>query len=226
MKNRIKQKLTSSDGISVLFGLLFFLVAAILSAVMLSASVTAIKSVTSDHKTEQNYQNCSSAAATIRDAITDTRVRETIKTKTGTTKETTTSWEVSAADETEANNFAQNYLKEWLKSLADSSTSSMQTTLTIAGIDDLDDVIANVTIRKDDENQETVDGNSYPSYDIDIVFTTGTGGDSCKLTLTLSGECKGDLTTSTYGKIKTTTIDYTWNDNDIMYGDETKEAGS
>ena len=111
MKKRIKQKLTSSDGVSVLFGLLFFLVAAILSAVMLSASVTAIKSVTSDHKTEQNYQTCASAAAMIRDAITDTKVIETIETKTGTTKETTTSWEVSAADETEANNFAQNYLK-------------------------------------------------------------------------------------------------------------------
>lgn len=258
MKNRIKRKLTSNDGISVLFGLLFFLVAAILSAVMISASVTAIKSVKSDYKTEQNYQTCAGAAAIIRDAITGTTVTETIvtETKVTTTKKsgsststtsdpsttTTTSWSVGS----DANNFAGSYLKGWMQSLIKSSTNSEEAThdISISGIEGLEDVTCKVIIKRDAENQQTVDGNKYSSYDIDVVFTTGTGVDECILTLTLSGQCKGTTTTSSKdettstgtGKNKTTitttttttntSIDYKWTSPVIEYGDKSEEAGS
>ena len=247
MKNRIKRKLTSTDGISVLFGLLFFLVAAILSAVMISASVTAIKSVTSDYKTEQNYQTCAGAAAIIRDAIMDTTVTETIETKTKNSGESTsaTSWSVTVRNDN-AKNFSEKYLKEWMQSLIKSSTNSEEAThdISISGIEGLEDVTCKVIIKRDAENQQTVDGNKYSSYDIDVVFTTGTGVDECILTLTLSGQCKGTTTTSSKdettstgtGKNKTTitttttttntSIDYTWTSPVIEYGDKSEEAGS
>lgn len=229
MKNRIKRKLTSNDGISVLFGLLFFLVAAILSAVMISASVTAIKSVKSDYKTEQNYQTCAGAAAIIRDAITGTTVTETIETKTKNSGESTsaTSWSVTVRNDN-AKNFSEKYLKEWMQSLIESSTNSEKAVhdISISGIEGLENVNCKVSIKRDDKNQQTLNGTTYSSYDINVVFTTGTGVDECILTLTLSGQCDARTSSSNNGKTTTTTIDYKWTSPVIEYGDKSEEAGS
>lgn len=73
--NAIKGKLNSRKGTSIFFGLLLFLAASILSAVMISAATTTIKRVESDRKGEQNYLTCSSAAAMLRDGITGTEIK-------------------------------------------------------------------------------------------------------------------------------------------------------
>jgi type II secretory pathway pseudopilin PulG len=231
MKNRIKRKLTSTDGISVLFGLLFFLVAAILSAVMISASVTAIKSVTSDYKTEQNYQTCAGAAAIIRDAITDTTVTETIETttKSGKTTSEDPSWSVTVKKNNNAKNFSEKYLKGWMQSLIESSTNSEEAVhdISISGIEGLENVNCKVSIKRDDKNQQTLNGTTYSSYDINVVFTTGTGVDECILTLTLSGQLNADNKySSTGGKTTITTVNYYWDSPVIVYGDKSEEAGS
>ena len=122
-------------------------------------------------------------------------------------------------------------------SLIGSETSSESDThnLTISGIEDIDNVTAQVMIKQDSEHHATIDGTEYPFYDIGIVFTSGTGVDACKLNLTLSGKCGGETKTSSsdswyYGykttTTTTTTINYTWDGATIMYGDETKEEGS
>ena len=232
MQSKIQQKLASSDGVSIVFGMLFFLIATILSAVMLSASLTAIKSVTSDRKTEQNCQTCTSAASTIRDAITDTTVTETIVTKTSRTSTTapTASWSVSVKNG-DVKDFAENYLGKWLQSLIENSVNSEDTThsIIISGIEGMEDVTAEIVIKKDDEHNKVIDGTTYSSYDINVVFTTGTGTDVCKLVLALSGECEGESKTSGQStKTTTTTIKYTWAEDGatIMYGDAVGEAGT
>ena len=77
---KINKKLRSRQGTSIFFGILFFLIASILSIVMLNGAVTAVKSVQSDRQAEQNFLTCSSAAKTLRDAITDIKVTRTQKT--------------------------------------------------------------------------------------------------------------------------------------------------
>ena len=55
LKKRIIQKLKSEKGTSIFFGLLLFLVASVVSVVILNGAVTTIKRVESDRKAEKNY---------------------------------------------------------------------------------------------------------------------------------------------------------------------------
>lgn len=233
MKNSIRKKLKSTDGISILFGILFFLIASILSVVILSASVAAIKSVTSDRKLEQNYLTCSSAAKTLRDAITGTTITE--KTEVIIKKQkptsTTCSW---YADTTSTNlqSFGENYLQSWIEDLATSSvnTGKATHTITIDGIDGMDSVEATVKIKIDETTPVTVGGSQYFPYDLTIVFSFGSGTDSCILTLSLEGQCTGSETTSTSKSgsstvtTTTTNLNYSWYGANIIYGDRSGEV--
>lgn len=233
MKNRIRKKLTSTDGISVLFGMLFFLVASILSAVILSASVTAIKSVTSDRKSEQNYLTCSSAAKTLRDAVTGVTITEektdkTTKKNNKTTTSTSYKWNLDTND-TNSQSFGESYLKSWMSDLIQSSinTNKATHTITIEGTDNMDTVEATVTIQKDENNTVTVGNNQYFPYDLTIVFVSGDGADSCRLTLSLEGQCSGTETSSGSNTITTTTdLSYSWYGANIIYGDASEEVQS
>ena len=230
MREKIRKKLNSSEGISVLMGLLLFLIASILSAVMLSAALTAVKSVTSDQKVEQNYLTCSSAATTLRDAISNTKV---IKTEKVTTKNKTSSSEItwsteSTGSETETTEegFGEKYLKDWIKDLVDSSIDNKKETHTISiqGTKDMDPVEATVTIQADKDDSTAIGNNAYQSYNIEIVFATGKGADSCQMTLTLQGGCKKDTTSST--NVETTTLTYSWYGANIINGANSGEDGS
>ena len=58
LREKIRKKLKSEQGTSIFFGLLLFLVASILSVVMLEGAVTTVKTVASDRESEQNQLSC------------------------------------------------------------------------------------------------------------------------------------------------------------------------
>ena len=68
-KDKIKKKIKSQQGTSIFFGLLLFLVASMLSIVIINGAVTTVKRVASDKKIEQNYLACSSAAKLLQKKI-------------------------------------------------------------------------------------------------------------------------------------------------------------
>lgn len=78
----LKTKLSSRSGASILIALLLFLVAAMVSAVIISAAITALKSVHSSIENEQDYLNVSSAARLVGQGLSDTQCNVEITTKT------------------------------------------------------------------------------------------------------------------------------------------------
>ena len=83
LREKIRKKLKSEQGTSIFFGLLLFLVASILSVVMLEGAVTTVKTVASDRESEQNQLSCTSAAQVLRDSITNKRVQIQRQSKNG-----------------------------------------------------------------------------------------------------------------------------------------------
>lgn len=236
IRNKIKKKLRSKQGTSIFFGLLLFLIASILSTVMLSASVTAVKSVESDRKTEQSYLTCSSAAKMLRDAIQNTCVvyKRTIVTQKigngGTqTIEDTSTWSSESKDETIAKSKFAEFLKDYVEAYEERNLAAgdeLERTYTISvpadDAADIDTVTAKCTIKKGN------DGN-----DIVIKLKTGDTVNDCQIVVKLVGKKKTEKTTtpgSWYNGGKTTTINqniYTWDVRDFIYGDQerTSEAG-
>lgn len=76
-----KRKLHSQSGASLLFALLFFLVAAMVSIVALDAAVTTVKRLTDDVHWEQDYLSLASAARLFRQALADSSCTLTIVTE-------------------------------------------------------------------------------------------------------------------------------------------------
>lgn len=74
-----KTKLKSTSGVSVLVAMVLFLVAAMVSAVVISAAYTAFKSVFHDIENEQDYLAVSSAARLIGESLADTECTITEK---------------------------------------------------------------------------------------------------------------------------------------------------
>lgn len=236
--NRIKKKMKSKKGTSIFFGLLLFLVASILSTVMLSASVTAVKRVASDKKSEQKYLTCSSAAKLLRDAIVSTSVNyhQVTVTKTqgngGTyTEAENKSWNVSGKTETSSISSFAEFLKKYVQDFANFSATDPDTlnrtyTISVPGTTDpeavFDQVTANCTIRK---------AKSGDGFDIVIKLTTGENADDCQIVVYLTGTVKETKKTTTTGtgtssSTTTTTIDrnYTWDATDFIYGDQERTS--
>lgn len=226
MKKQISKKLKSTQGTSIFFGLFFFMVASILSIVMLNGALTAVKSVASDRKAEQNFLTCSSAAKTLRDAITDTCVVQTRKVTyngTGTKKNETVTWNAAdIGDETAldtssdtANDFGKNYLKKWISSRAENMAAGNEYNLQIQGPDGIGDPV-NVKVTIDAE--ENASGNV--AYDLTAVFSTGENTDTCQMTLKVNGQVNTTTVNGSEGTnpTMTTTTKYTWDAPDIIYG--------
>lgn len=72
MKN-LTERLRSQRGATMLMALLLFLVAAMVSAVIISAALTGTKRVTDDYTYEQSYQTVSSAASFFSDTLVGSR---------------------------------------------------------------------------------------------------------------------------------------------------------
>lgn len=67
--NAAQKKLKSGAGATILMALLFFLVAVMVSTVIISAAITATQTLRARREAQQAYLTCSSAAQYIRDAL-------------------------------------------------------------------------------------------------------------------------------------------------------------
>lgn len=232
-KDKIKKKLKSQQGTSIFFGLLLFLVASMLSIVIINGAVTTVKRVASDKKIEQNYLACSSAAKLLQKKIENTTItKTTVITSKGTTSSTDITWTDGVESENSQEVLLEDVLKEYIKKLDGQSAVSTETSavidwtieveknltdLTEAIIPDVHAVCTISKIKKNDTSEEA-------AYDISIVLKREDGTNSCQMLLTLKGEhTKGG---TTYGKndknqdIATTVETYKWSNAKIISGNE------
>lgn len=223
----IKRKLNSTQGISIFFGLFLFLVASVLSAVMLEGALTAIKSVEAGREAEQSYLTSASAAKTIGKAIIETRIvreKREVYNENNQKIEENTQWMVkSSSDDAEASPFGE-YLKQWMEQVT--GTQMTQTKNLTVDIPDLDTVNVTVTICPDEQQMGEAESKSDIAYDITAVFTCGAGGDASHMTMTLKGQVQSsDKKTENNGNtVITTTTEYFWNAQSILHGSQ-KPAG-
>ena len=237
IRNKIKKKLRSKQGTSIFFGLLLFLIASILSTVMLSASVTAVKSVESDRKTEQSYLTCSSAAKMLRDAIENIKIeKKTTTTIVGTQTTEDVKWSKMVQNTAKATDqiadFLLDYVKNYNKNGALNPSAATQTcvisvpTNDAGGSDKVEDVTARCTLST---------GNDRKGYTIVIKLTTGEGINACQMVVKLSGsadevkdlireEWVGSGTDGHKETVTTTTLTYSWTATDTIYGDQERNS--
>ena len=241
LQGKIIKKLKSQQGTSIFFGLLLFLVASVLSAVILNAAVTTVKTVEADRKTEQNYLTCSSVAKMLQDEIVDTEIVKTVtEKKQGKENKIETSWTGKRKDSSsmsETNPEFAKFLKQYIKSFAESVDSaaiyqpsnfkiSIPSGLTDDQKKNMKEVNGTLSVSKastTDENLKTPN----TSYDIKVLLNIMDGSDSCQMVLSLNGKVKTSETETTEGNatsgsgkqtVKTTTIIYGWSPKDIFYG--------
>lgn len=231
--NAIKGKLNSRKGTSIFFGLLLFLAASILSAVMISAATTTIKRVESDRKGEQNYLTCSSAAAMLRDGITGTEIKNVQKeiveykkqgifgdyTQTSSRKDT--SWSNAAktdADHTKTVTAVAGMLQKYIEAFYNNSvvaTAPFTKTCTISVpyTDGEKKKMADVTAAFTFSNRADTGagaGVADNGCNIIIKLSAGEGTDICRMVVSLLGKASSpNIETSenysNYGLKKTTT---------------------
>ena len=247
LKEKIIKKLNSRRGTSIFFGLLLFLAASILSVVIINGAVTTVKRVTSDKKAEQNYLTCSSAARILQDAIINSKVIRTV-TETritgtsGTSTKTETTWKVAAATDigtrSPFGDMLKGYVQEYVENTENTEKFSVSTfgekelsisvpsNITTEQGKSIGEVTAKLMIDSGVESSGTSEP-AEPGCYITVKLKVGTGTDICQMVLTLNGVVSTNLTTTgseTSGeteKISTTT--YTWQANDIFYGEEQRK---
>ena len=229
LREKIRKKLKSEQGTSIFFGLLLFLVASILSVVMLEGAVTTVKTVASDRESEQNQLSCTSAAQVLRDSITNIKLSASGFLNS------------SLATPSDFADLIQGYLKkldDQNKNVA--STEKMDTltkklTLSTSGsgsetavtqFNDLENVNAEFTIKRMKSTDDTKA--NEVTYDITVRLSTGNGSDSSRVILSLTGKVKQtgqSVTTTNDGSTEATTYEYTWEAKDIFYGDTERTLG-
>ena len=238
LKEKIIKKLNSRRGTSIFFGLLLFLAASILSVVIINGAVTTVKRVTSDKKAEQNYLTCSSAARILQDAIINSKVIRTVtETRiTGTSETSTkteTTWKVAAATDTGTlspfGDMLKGYVQEYVEKFSVSTFGEKELSISVPSniTTEQGKSIGEVTAKLMIDSGAESSGPSEPGCYITVKLKVGTGTDICQMVLTLNGVVSTNLTTTgseTSGeteKISTTT--YTWQANDIFYGEEQRK---
>lgn len=246
LKDKIRRKLKSEQGTSIFFGLLLFLVASILSAVILEGAVTTVKTVASDRDAEQNYLTCSSAAQVLRDYITGITLSAKVTERTSRTDNSSLNLEKKWNEPTVKDNipakFASllwGYIKTADEQNVAATNSSIKKKLTISTkaygtveglqqFEKLDPVNVELTIIpvKADASEVIAKRNEV-SYNITAKLSTGSGKDCCQLTLSLTGRVEaGTPTTASEDSDSITTetsYKYTWQEKDIFYGSEERE---
>ena len=236
LKEKINQKLKSEKGTSIFFGLLLFLVASVVSVVILEGAVTTVKRVESDRKAEQNYLTCSSAAKLLRDEIANSKVAQiTTVTKNNKSEVTETKWRGVAANSDSINgtedlfaSFLQPDIEEYSGRTGTAATGAYTKKFTVSVPSNIEnqkekeefgEAEAEMTI-EDSENGGGADG----GFDISIKLVTGSGSDACRMLLRLSGKASLEkiekTTTDTAITITTKTVSYTWEPLKITYGDK------
>lgn len=238
LKEKIIKKLNSRRGTSIFFGLLLFLAASILSVVIINGAVTTVKRVTSDKKAEQNYLTCSSAARILQDAIINSKVIRTVtETRTTGTSETSTktetTWKVAAATDTGTlspfGDMLKGYVQEYVEKFSVSTFGEKELSISVPSniTTEQGKSIGEVTAKLMIDSGAESSGPSEPGCYITVKLKVGTGTDICQMVLTLNGAVSTDLITTgseTSGKTeKISTTTYTWQANDIFYGEEQRK---
>lgn len=241
LREKIRKKLKSEQGTSIFFGLLLFLVASILSVVMLEGAVTTVKTVASDRESEQNQLSCTSAAQVLRDSIINIKLSAMVTVKkdtTGANIKTNKNWNSSEvlnsslATPTDFADLIQGYLKELdaqnenvaatekmdtLTKKLTLSTSGAGSETAITQFKDLNPINTEVTIKRIKSTDDTKA--NEVTYDITVRLSTGNGSDSSRVILSLTGKVKQtgqSVTTTNDGSTEATTYEYTWKAEDIM----------
>lgn len=249
-KHVLQKKLKSEQGTSIFFGLLLFLVASILSIVILNGAVTTVKTVASDRKAEQSQLTCSSAAQLLRDSIVNVKLSATVKDtidREGHITNTEKNWSTPTVQGTtlETPPALAELLQEYAKSVdtqgaaAPNSTvfvtkkltlspqTSATATATTEGLQlfkELDSVSAEFTMTRNKSSETAQNGDV--TYDIVVKLSTGTRNNSSHVILSLSGKVKSTLlsnqshATSDTTSTRVTQYDYTWEPKDIYFGDQ------
>lgn len=229
LKKRIIQKLKSEKGTSIFFGLLLFLVASVVSVVILNGAVTTIKRVESDRKAEQNYLICSSAAKLLRDAIENSSIKwqkEVEMEETKPTRQPKISWSGNSVTSSDTEDVFATFLKEYISDYSDKanlSTGDYKKTFIISvpsnladKKEELGEVTAVMEIGKSDMVSETANA----GFDISVLLTVGSGSDICQMTLSLSGKAgTTQIELTDDKKTQITSITYTWDAANIIYGE-------
>lgn len=235
LKKNICRKLKSEKGTSIFFGLLLFMVAAVVSTVILNGAVTAMKRVESDRKAEQNYLTCSSAARILRDAVENSSIKWQKKVTYAVTGGISGSPEItwsgtSVNDTTTEDRFAM-FLKDYIEDFsqnAETMAGKYTKTFTISvpsNLNDRKDDVGEVTATMTIKQSQNVSGTANPGFDISILLTAGSGSDTCQMMLSVPGTASAEQIEQTDdNKVKITYITYTWKSADIIYGDKERSV--
>lgn len=234
LKKKINQKLKSEKGASIFFGLLLFLVASMVSIVILDGAVTTVKRVESDRTAEQNYLTCSSAAKLLRDEIVNSQVAK-IKTVTEQKRgnsvistQTTITWRgtsvnsgTSGGTSDEFATYFQKYIQDYCEKKDAEAPGPYTKKFTVSVPSNLkeqkekeafDEVTAELTI----EEAAKVNENNPAGYDISVKLVTGTGSDTCQMFLKVSGKASPEKIETTETSGGTGTGTGTWNKKTVI----------
>ncbi len=176
---KIRRKLHSNSGASMIMALLLLLVGIVTSAVIISAAMNAALSIKEEKGQEQAYLTVSSAAELIRDELENGNSNY----KKIQTDVTTTNWwgqssTKSTTEEKVGDGVLGTVIQAAVKYLDSYPKETFHKNYTVSS-GDLEDVSAELFIKKSTEEEE--------KYSLTIWFSGGKDSSQCKMTLTMDG---------------------------------------
>lgn len=218
------QKLKSNRGASILMALLIFLLAAVVSGIILTAATSAMHHLRNDRTAQQNYLTVSSAAELIREEILQdsyARILSKEYTRDALGNETMT---VSAEEEKH-----EGLLAPWLNAGIDGSNTARDT-VSVKGVTDT--LLVDIPVGAG-ENLQTVQAKftmdpTAESTATKIVVELSLKPDGereaaedCRMTLTINGsktDTRSSITADENKRVETVTTKISWNAAKITKG--------
>ena len=189
----IQNKLKSRSGATILMALLFFLVAVMVSTVIISAANTATKTVAVRRNNQQTYLNVSSAAEYLRDAIQQEDPYQVVVLKEGVngtspngTKQTLTYPQRSGVIQLVDGLFTTAFGGNWQTPFPlDPTQKTIYTAAyTVAPENEAAQVQADMTLEMTESDEETY----RRKFSLTVNFTAqDQSGSPCKMTLKMQG---------------------------------------
>ena len=176
---KIRRKLHSNSGASMIMALLLLLVGIVTSAVIISAAMNAALSIKEEKGQEQAYLTVSSAAELIRDELENGNSNY----KKIQTDVTTTNWwgqssTKSTTEEKVGDGVLGTVIQAAVKYLDSYPKETFHKNYTVSS-GELEDVSAELFIKKSTEEEE--------KYSLTIWFSGGKDSSQCKMALTMDG---------------------------------------
>lgn len=176
---KIRRKLHSNSGASMIMALLLLLVGIVTSAVIISAAMNAALSIKEEKGQEQAYLTVSSAAELIRDELENGNSNY----KKIQTDVTTTNWwgqssTKSTTEEKVGDGVLGTVIQAAVKYLDSYPKETFHKNYTVSS-GNLEDVSAELFIKKSTEEEE--------KYSLTIWFSGGKDSSQCKMALTMDG---------------------------------------